>query len=257
MLPSELIVIGIGLLLQAIPSFISWLGGKLNMSLVEINQYIWSGSVIIAVILFLIAYRKIRRRKAIQKARRQQRERVQLYKAEKRDIALAYNEFHSGCKETIHTEGDKYTVYRVGVVALEKTVEQVEVSLAELDDLSLRNYGYDRTIIAGVLSPMRSNQLSPSTFTVNQGESPVHFVDVIKWWHNKAEVQICYHANLFENNKHLPDILKSPGSYSLILSARGKDIPETLWSISILVIKRKIDFKFWGQLEEPIEAGGG
>lgn len=150
----------------------------------------------------------------------------------------------------MQTQKERYVIYRLGVLSLmEKTAQNIQISLIKVGNFGRSRLDPEPQIVAGVLSPMRSLPKSLSSFTVHPSTSPANYVDILRWYSKETRIEICFHNNIAMTAQPLPNKLKA-GSYTLLLAARGENIPETEWYITISAFKHKLEFKFHGQPEE-------
>ena len=146
-------------------------------------------------------------------------------KYEEQKIELVFDEDrYPGCKGLMKyydkngNVSGEHVYYRVGTRALGgNTIEGVEVLLTNFEP-----QGAD--FLPQALNPKDCPSDAPSTFSVDPGEIPSRYVEVIKWDKFRHEIEICYRQNYSDTGRKLPRFIPCQ-LYTFTLLVHGRDIP--------------------------------
>ncbi len=114
------------------------------------------------------------------------------------EVELVYDEHYRSCREEVATIGiDDFvitkTVYRVGVrvrgIAPVEDIEVLPLSFRKASDEE-----QPQLAASLPLRPMHVKEGEPHKLTVNPGQVPAYYVDVLEHHGGSSAVQICYHA---------------------------------------------------------------
>lgn len=146
-------------------------------------------------------------------------------------IELVFNENYPNCIEIVaDDERGLYYIYRIGVrVTGNKTIENVAVDLLEFESWNNMQDKHTHTFHPCTLRPMNHRVDSPCYFTVHSGYAITNYVDAFIWKPDKNELEICCCNNpiliTLEPNRY----------YDLTLLAKGKDAPQTDYSLHLSI----------------------
>lgn len=151
-------------------------------------------------------------------------------------IELVFDDNYPNCMEiVIDDEIGLYYIYRIGIRNIgSKTIEEVVVDLFEFSSWSDEQDEHShRTHAYCTLKPMNYKAGAPYSFTVHPGYAITNFVDVFIWKPDKKELEICCTDRIIQL------ALKPKEYYDLTLLAKGRDIPQTSYSLYLGIGKEK------------------
>jgi len=216
-----------------------WLGGQGQMTEElrwGISAVIATGAVFFGTFLFNMILAPVRLDKETKtEITKLSNEKRNLYKTitrtQERIIEITYDKHYSYCLEMVaeDKEGLCY-IYRVGVrITGNKTVENVEVSIFDLQKWDIKTGESVSLPILGTLRPMDYKTGEPCYLTIHPGYALTNYVDVFTWKPTKGEIEFCYCDHTVSKR------LDSDTDYILTLLAKGKNVSQTDYALSLRV----------------------